>query len=100
MESDGHSGFGFDGFAIQCMLSVVPEPYGLNRCLGQNPIAAQYVNFLNPAIGCDHNFMATSPADWCRGGRINDTAGGASATCIRLELWPPSSLKKVTRTLP
>ena len=29
MEADGHASFGFDGFAVQFMMSVAPEPDGL-----------------------------------------------------------------------
>ena len=58
MEADGHTGFSFDGFAIQFMMSVAPEPDSLNGGQGQDPIAAQYLNFFHSAIGRNHDVHA------------------------------------------
>jgi hypothetical protein len=58
MEADGHAGLGLDGFTIQVMMRVAPQPDRLNGGHGQDTIAIQYSNFFHPAIGCDHDVHA------------------------------------------
>jgi len=58
MKADGYAGFGFDGFAVQFMMRVAPQPDRLNGGHGQDPIAIQYPNFFHPAIGGDHEVHA------------------------------------------